>query len=84
LLELDDTDVLHRLFHQEEVRLLPERPVTFVCRCSRERVAGMLKVLGRDEIQGLLADRRTIDVDCDFCGQRFTLSAEEAWSALAT
>ena len=84
LLELDDTDVLRRLFHQEEVRLMPERPVTFVCRCSRERVAGMLKVLGRDEIQGLLADRRTIDVDCDFCGQRFTLSAEEAWSAFAT
>jgi molecular chaperone Hsp33 len=82
LLELDDTELLHRLFHQEDVRLLPERPVSFVCRCSKERVAGVLRILGRDEVQGLLADRRTIDVDCDFCGLRYTLSAEEAWATL--
>lgn len=83
LLELADTEILHRLFHQEEVRLLPERAVSFVCRCSKERVASVLRALGRDEIQGLLADRRTIEVDCDFCGLRYTFSAEEAWEALA-
>ena len=83
LLELGDTEILHRLFHQEEVRLLPERTVTFACRCSKERVASVLRTLGRDEIQGLLADRRTIEVDCDFCGLRYTFSAEEAWGALA-
>lgn len=84
LLELDPPELLHRLFHQEDVRLLPERPVRFVCRCSRERVVGVLKMVGPDEVRGLLADRRTIDVDCDFCGLRYTLSAEEAWAALAS
>ena len=83
LLELGDSEILHRLFHQEEVRLLPERPVRFACPCTKERVASVLKVLGRAEIQGLLADRRTIEVDCDFCGQRYNFSAEEAWKALA-
>ncbi len=83
LLELEGTAILHRLFHQEEVRLWPKRPVTFACRCSKDRVASVLKILGTDEIRGLLADRRTIEVDCDFCGQQFTLGAEEAWAALA-
>lgn len=83
LLELGDTEILHRLFHQEEVRLLPEKAVRFACPCTKERVASVLRVLGRDEIQGLLADRRTIEVDCDFCGERYTFSAEEAWKALA-
>ena len=83
LLQLDDEALLHRLFHQEEVRLLPERPVSFVCRCSKERVGSVLKVLGADEIRGLLADRRTVEVDCDFCGERYSFSAEEAWAALA-
>ena len=83
LLTLGDTELLHRLFHQEEVRLLPERPVSFVCRCSKERVASVLKALGTEEIRGLLADRRTIEVDCDFCGLRYTFSADEAWAALA-
>ena len=36
-----------------------------------------------DEVRGLLADRRFIEVDCDFCGQRYTFTAEEAWAALA-
>lgn len=82
LLELDEETVLHRLFSQEEVRLHPQRPVTFVCRCSKERVGSVLKVLGREEVTGLLADRRTIEVDCDFCGLRYTFTADEAWAAL--
>jgi molecular chaperone Hsp33 len=83
LLELGDTEILHRLFHQEEVRLLPEKSLAFACPCTKERVASVLRALGRDEIQGLLADRRTIDVDCDFCGLRYTFPAEEAWATLA-
>jgi len=83
LVELPDEQVLHRLFNQEEVRLLPPREISFVCRCSKERVGSVLKVLGRSEITGLLADRRTIEVDCDFCGLRYTFTAEEAWAALA-
>ncbi len=82
LLELGDEEVLRRLFHQEEVRVLPPRPVTFVCRCSKERVGSVLKLLGTEEIRGLLADRRTIEVECDFCGLRYAFSAEEAWAAL--
>jgi len=82
LMRLDEEQVLFRLFHQEEVRLLPPRPIRFVCRCSKERVAGVLQILGADEIRGLLADRRTIEVDCDFCGLRYSFTAEEAWAAL--
>lgn len=82
LLSLGDEDVLFRLFHQEEVRLLAPRPVTFACRCSKERVASVLKVLGAGEIRGLLADRRTIEVACDFCGLGYTFTAEEAWAVL--
>ena len=47
-------------------------------------MSGVLRILGAEEIRGLLADRRTIDVDCDFCGQRFTYSADETWAALAS
>lgn len=83
LLELEDVEVLHRLFHQEDVRLMPERGVSFVCRCSKDRISGVLKVLGSEEVRGLLADRRTIEVGCDFCGQQFVFSADEAWAALA-
>ena len=82
LLTLGDEELLHRLFHQEEVRLMPPRPVTFACRCSKERVGGVLRMLGVDEVRGLLADRRTIEVSCEFCGLAYSFTAEEAWAAI--
>ena len=40
LLKLDATELLHRLYHEDDLRLFDAHPVRFQCRCSRERVAG--------------------------------------------
>ena len=58
-------------------------PVRFACRCSRERVAGLIRMVGADEVRQALADRGAIDVTCEFCGQRYAVSREEAQRALA-
>lgn len=65
--------LLHRLYHEEEVRLLDGRPVSFRCGCSRERVADMLRNLGRAEVESILADEGIVQVNCEFCnaGYRF-------------
>lgn len=52
-------------------------PVTFACRCSRERVEGMLSVLGADELEALLAQEGQAEVTCRFCGDRYVLAEEE-------
>ncbi len=46
---LADAEILHRLFNEDDVRLFEPSPVYFRCRCSRERVAGMLQGLGEVE-----------------------------------
>lgn len=71
LLELDAATVLRRLFWEE--RLLHFEPLTpsFACTCSRERVGEMLRGLGREEIDSIVAERGEVDVDCDFCGQHY-------------
>jgi len=70
LLATPPHDLLHRLFHEEAPRLLAERPVRFGCSCSRERVAGMLHSLGREEARAALADG-VAKVRCEFCGQEY-------------
>jgi molecular chaperone Hsp33 len=45
--------------------------VFFRCRCSRERVIGMLRSLGSDEIRSLLAERGNVEVRCDFCNRAY-------------
>ncbi|URI11676.1 Hsp33 family molecular chaperone HslO [Aquincola tertiaricarbonis] len=72
LLTLDADTILRRLFWEEQVaRFEPLHP-RFACSCSRERVGAMLKSLGREEIDGILAERGTnVEVGCEFCGLQY-------------
>ena len=68
LLTLDVETLLRRLFWQEPmVRFEPLQP-RFACSCSRERVGNMLRTLGVDEIESILAERGEVEVTCEFCG----------------
>jgi molecular chaperone Hsp33 len=82
LLTLDAETILHRLFWQENLlRFVPEEGVTapkFSCSCSRERVSGMLRSLGIDEIESILAERGEVEVGCDFCGAHYRFDPVDA------
>lgn len=67
--------LLNRLYHEEDVRLFGGDPVSFRCGCSRERVAGMLRNLGDDEVRGVLAERGEVEVHCEFCNARYAFDA---------
>ncbi|APZ44489.1 Hsp33 family molecular chaperone HslO [Acidihalobacter ferrooxydans] len=78
LLELSAEALLHRLYHEEDVRLFEREPVGFYCGCSRERVADMLRGLGRQETRAILAEQGRIEVDCEFCGAHYGFDAVDA------
>ncbi len=71
LAALSDREILRRLFHEDDVRLFEPSPVYFRCRCSRERVIGMLRSLGAEEIRSVLAERGEVEVRCDFCNRAY-------------
>jgi molecular chaperone Hsp33 len=78
LLELDVDTILHRLFWEEKVlRFEPQTP-RFACTCTRERVVNMIRGLGREEADSILAERGEIDVACEFCGQQYRFDAVDA------
>jgi molecular chaperone Hsp33 len=72
LLTLDAPTILRRLFWEEPLRRFEPRTggagPRFECRCSRERVGGMLKSLGRDEIDGIVVEQGRVEIGCEFCG----------------
>jgi molecular chaperone Hsp33 len=75
LLTLDANTLLRRLFWEEPLRRFPtmggEDGPHFVCSCSRERVGIMLKSLGREEIDGIVAEQGRVEIGCDFCGIKY-------------
>lgn len=74
LLELDADTILRRLFWEESLMRFPslagEQGPRFACSCSRERVASMLRGLGKEEADSILAEQNRIEVGCDFCGKQ--------------
>jgi molecular chaperone Hsp33 len=72
---LRDEQILHRLFNEDDVRLYEPAPVYFRCRCTRERVGGMLQGLGEAETRSVLAERGEVEVRCDFCNRAYVFDA---------
>jgi molecular chaperone Hsp33 len=78
LMQLPTQELLHRLYHEEDVRLFEAQPVSFHCSCSRENVARMLRMLGAEEIEAVLTERETIEVHCEFCNHRYEFDKVDA------
>jgi molecular chaperone Hsp33 len=75
LLTLDTETILKRLFWEEPLRLFEPQHPSFACSCSVERVRAMLRSLGREESDAILAEREDIEIGCDFCGAQYRFDA---------
>lgn len=84
LLQLPFAEIVHRLFHEEDVRIFEPQPVHFECSCSRERVSGMLRMLGLDEVRSILTEQGQVEVRCEFCNHRYLFDAVDAEQLFAS
>ena len=75
LLTLPSEKILHRLFWEETLRVFEPQTPRFACTCSRQRVQGMLRSLGREESDGLIEERGLVEVGCEFCGLQYRFDA---------
>jgi molecular chaperone Hsp33 len=78
LQNLTPEQLLTRLFFEEEVRLFESKPTQFHCSCSKTKVGAMLRMLGADEVNSILAERENIEVNCDFCNKQYVFDAVDA------
>jgi molecular chaperone Hsp33 len=78
LLRLSTLDVLHRLFHEEDVRLFESEPLSYRCGCSRTRIGDMLRTLGEAEVRSMIAEQGEVEVTCEFCNRNYRLDAVDA------
>jgi molecular chaperone Hsp33 len=79
--ELVDPDLLPhrlllRLFHDESVRVFRTHSLEARCRCSRERIAGILRSFPAEDIEDMRKDAVTT-VTCEFCNTRYEFTGED-------
>jgi molecular chaperone Hsp33 len=70
-------EILTHALEGFDLSMLGESPVRFSCRCSRDRVLGMLMAMGKREMQALVEEEGRAAVTCEFCGEQYTISREE-------
>jgi molecular chaperone Hsp33 len=64
-------ELLHRLFHEEQVRLFDPSSIDFACSCSRERTSNMLFSLGKAEVIDIIEQEGEVSVSCEFCNAHY-------------
>jgi molecular chaperone Hsp33 len=84
LLATDIDTLIHRLFWEETLVAFDPLAVRWHCPCTRERVASMLRTLGQEEINSILAERGQVDVACDFCGKPYKFDSVDCASLFSS
>lgn len=72
LLTLDNNTLLHRLYHEETLRLYEPAELAFQCDCSRERSMRALQTIPAEELQEILNSEGEIRMDCQFCNEVYS------------
>jgi molecular chaperone Hsp33 len=75
MLQLPVEAILQRLFWECPMTPLEQRRPAFACTCSRDKVGAMLKMLGRSEVDSILAERGEVAVKCEFCNNDYRFDA---------
>jgi molecular chaperone Hsp33 len=70
--------LLYRLFHEPGVRVFEGQRIVESCRCSQERILGMLRRFTDQERQDMVGADGTIAVTCEFCSTQYDVSPEDA------
>jgi len=83
LLNLDTKTLLHRLYHEHDLRLFDPKAVEFRCSCNFTKMQGAILMMGRDEIIELLNQYKKITVTCEYCNNEYAFSEEQIHEILA-
>lgn len=84
-LTLSHHDLLYRLFHQDKVTLFDEKPIQFLCGCSRERNERALLTIEPQELMTLAEEHQgKIELVCDFCSKKEVFTQEEIAQLITT
>lgn len=69
--------ILEEVLGDFGLEILDKMPTEFACNCSRERIEKALISVGKQELQNMIDDGETIEVNCHFCNKNYPFTVEE-------
>ena len=82
LIQLPAEQVLHRLFHEQQVKTFAARSVFQQCDCSAERCGAAIVGLGKTTVDEILLEQEAIVIDCHFCNSHYAFDKVDCYALL--
>ena len=70
-------DMIRHLMGSLDVEIMDRIPTQYACNCSKEKVSRAVASIGKDDLQEMIDDGETIEVNCQFCGSHYYFTTEE-------
>lgn len=70
-------EILREVFSGLDFKVEEKTSLAFFCPCSREHTASMLRSLGQDELQQLIAEQEVVEVVCEYCRTSYAFTREQ-------
>lgn len=59
------------------VEIMEQLPTRFFCNCDKKRVEKALVSIGRKELEEMIADGESVEVNCHFCSKNYEFTVED-------
>ena len=69
--------ILEHILGDFDLEILDKIPTQFACNCSRERIEKALISIGKKELQEMINEGKTIEMNCHFCNKNYPVTVEE-------
>lgn len=70
-------DILELILGQFGLEILDKMPIQFTCSCTKSRVEKALISIGGKELQEMIDEGKSIEVNCQFCNKHYEFSVDE-------
>lgn len=70
-------DMIRHLMGDLDIDILDKIPTAYFCNCSKERVSQAIASIGRADLQEMIDEGETIEVNCHFCGSHYYFKTDE-------
>ncbi len=65
-------DVIKRFFGEFDLVITEHSEVSYKCNCNKRKIDRVVRSLGREEANAIIAEQGQIEVCCHFCGKKYT------------
>lgn len=72
--EMTPEDILAEILKGFDVEITDRMPVQFYCNCNKDRVERALMLVGKEELDSMIAEDHDFSLTCQFCGKQYSFT----------